>query len=318
MKKLVCVLAGLALLAGGSGEARAQSLEDLELKKAEAKRKAALLKKKKKTWKDDLAFGFLGIAETATGINRDRPTVYTLLWAAPQFKYKNIYRLQLNMGFYGYYLDRDPNPWDLTDWSLQLSALRLYREKVTKLSFSGNLRYYMPTNKKSRNNDSHGALRALFKVTRSWWKLYFGLELMAYYYFSKYATTDPDRWWDQNYMQSNPWATLAQRIIISYAPIKRLTLSFLWTWYQTMDHYPTEPYDGVGSSFVADRPRRNNKWDYSWACIFDVTVNVWKYFHVALGYSIFAPALQNSGADVSYNPFDAKYGQVYLDLMMIY
>ena len=307
----------------------AQSLEDLELKKAAKKKKAAKSKAKKDPAggvkkkmqvkkKSDFSFGFLGIAETAASINRDRPSVFTLLWLAPQLKYKQIYRLQLNMGFYGYYLDRDPNPWDLTDWSLQLSALRLYKEKYSGIALSGNFRYYMPTSKNSRNNGSDGSVRALLKLTRSVWKLYFGLELMFYYYFSKYTTADPDRWWDPSYIDSNPQATLAQRAIVSYTPIKKLTFSFLWTWYQSQDYAPDKAYEGVGSSLVNEDPRKNDLWDYSWSCIFDVTYNVWSHFYVAGGYSIFAPALQNGGHDVSYNPFNPKYGQVYLDLIMIY
>lgn len=318
MRKLWCILGSVVVLGAWAPRARAQTLEDQELKKAEKeKRRLAALKKKIKL-KEQFKFGFLGILETASGINRDRPTVYNLLWLAPQLKYKQIYRLQLNMGLYGYYLSRDPNPWDLTDWSLQLSDLLIYQEKKTKLGFSGNIRYYLPTSKKSRNQNSRGALRALFKVTRTVWKLYFGVELMFYYYFSRLATADPERWWDPEYMESNPQATLAQRIIVSYSPLKQLTFSFLWTWYQTQDYSPDEPYTGVGSTLVSGRPRINDKWDYSWSCIFDVTYNVWKYFYIAAGYSIFAPALQNGGADVSYNPFNAKYGQVYLDLMMIY
>jgi hypothetical protein len=329
MKRLACFFVVAWGLSAAATAAHGQSLEDLELKKAEkqkarakAEKKAEptkkLTKKVEVEKKSDFDFGFLGIAETASSINRDRPSVYTLLWLAPQLKYKQIYRLQINMGFYGYYLDRDPNPWDLTDWSLQLSALRLYKEKHTGIALSGNLRYYMPTSVKSRNNGSEGALRALIKLTRTYWKLYFGLELMAYYYFSRYTTADPERWWDPTYIDSNPQATLAQRAIVSYTPIKKLTFSFLWTWYQTQDYAPSEAYDGVGSSLVTDSPRKNDLWDYSWSCILDVTYNVWKWFFIAGGYSIYAPALQNGGHDVSYNPFNPKYAQVYLDLMMIY
>ena len=161
-------------------------------------------------------------------------------------------------------------------------------------------------------------MRALVKLTRSLWKFYFGMELMAYYYFSKHTTADPDRWWDPTYMESNPHYGFAERLIVSYSPLKRLTMSFLWTWYQTQDYQPADAYQGVGSTLVTDDPRKNNLWDHSWSCMFDLTYNVWKWFYVSGGYAVFAAALQNGGRDVSYNPFNARYGQVYLDLMMIY
>ena len=175
-------------------------------------------------------------------------------------------------------------------------------------------------------------LRALLKATRSVWKLYFGVEFMAYYHFAKYTTTDTGMvntdgsiatdGSDAVYMSpdqviSNTQATLAQRIIISYMPWKRLTLSFLWTWYQMFGYQPGESNNAAGSTY-AQEPRRNDVVEHQWSCIFDATFSVYKGFFVALGYSAFAPALQNLGAKVSYNPFDAKYGQVYLDLMMIY
>ncbi|MFH2008394.1 MAG: hypothetical protein ABI333_17545 [bacterium] len=331
MKKVVLVLGCTALLAVGVRAAHAQSLEDLELKKSQERKKALLLQKKS-VWKD-FKFGFLGIAETAAGINADRPEVSTLVYLAPQLKYKVRYRLQLNMGLYGYYLKRSENPWDLMDWSVQLSALNFFVDKkYTKIALSANLRYYIPMSKASRFNDRRGMLRALLKATRSVWKLYFGFEFMAYYHFAKYTTTDTDMvtsdgsiatdgssavYMSPDQVISNTQATLAERIIISYTPWKRLTLSFLWTWYQMFDYQPGSATNTTGSIYD-DEARRSDVVEHQWSCIFDATFSVYKGFFVALGYSAFAPALQNLGKKVSYNPFDAKYGQVYLDLMMIY
>ena len=78
-----------------------------------------------------------------------------------------------------------------------------------------------------------------------------------------------------------------------------------------------DAYDEIGSTYLAE-PRTNDRWDYAYSAIFDATAHVWKPFYVAVGYSMFAPVYQNGGHKVSYNPFDPKYGQVYLDLMVIY
>jgi hypothetical protein len=329
MKRAVIVIGCLALLAGGSRSALAQSLEDIELKKAKAQRlkqeQEQELKKKKTFWKD-FKFGFLGIVETATGVNADRPEVATLLWFAPQIKYKVRYRLQLNMGFFGYYLTRSTNPWDFTDWSLQASALNFWQDKKhTKIALSANLRYYLPLSIASRFNDRHGALRAMIKATRVVWKLYFGLELYAYYHFARYTTTDTamvdpadNVVMTEGMVLSNTRATLSQRLIVAYTPWKRLTLSFLWTFYQMWGYQPRSAYQGVGSSLVTDAVRKNDVVNHSFLAIFDATFSVYKWFYIALGYSSFAPVQKGYASGVSWNPFDPLYGQVYLDLMMIY
>ncbi len=322
MKRAVILVGCLALLGAGVRAARAQSLEDLELKKAKA---AQGLKKKMSVWKD-FKFGFLGILETSTGVNADRPEVATLLYVVPQLKYKVRYRLQLNMGFYGYYLDRSPNPWDFTDWSIQASALNFWRDKkYTKIALSANLRYYLPLSVKSRFNNRRGALRALVKATRSVWKLYFGLELAGYYHFSKYTTTDTameapssNVVMTEGMILSNTQATMSERIIISFMPWRRLTLSFLWTFYQMWGYQPSSAYQGVGSTLVTDAPRRNDVVDHSFSAIFDATLSIYKWFYVALGYSSFTPVRKGYASGPSWNPFDQLYGQVYLDLMMIY
>jgi len=324
MKRVVIVIGCLALLAGGSRSASAQSLEDIELKKAKAaKLKKAL--KKKAFWKD-LKFGFLGIIETATGVNADRPEVATLLWFAPQIKYKVRYRLQLNMGFYGYYLTRSTNPWDFTDWSLQASALNFWQDKkYTKIALSANLRYYLPLSIASRFNDRHGALRGMIKATRAVWKLYFGFEFYAYYHFAKHTTSDTamvdpadNVVMTEGMVLSNTQATLAQRLIFSYTPWKRLTLSFLWTFYQMWGYQPSEAYQGVGSTLITETVRKNDVVNHAFSAIFDATFSVYKWFYIALGYSSFAPVQKGYASGVSWNPFDPLYGQVYLDLMMIY
>lgn len=315
MKRAAIVIGCLVLLAGGVRSASAQSLEDIELKKA----KAQQLKKQKKSFWQDLKFGLLGIVETSTNINASRPEVATLLYFVPQLKYKVRYRLQLNMGFYGYYLTRSTNPWNFTDWSLQASALNFYKDKkYTKIALSANLRYYIPLSIESRFNDRRGALRGLVKATRAVWKLYFGFEFAAYYHFAKYTTTDTSMvatsgnlLMTEGQVLSNTQATLSQRLIMSYMPWKRLTLSFLWTFYQMWGYQPNDV--NVGTD-----PRRVDTVDHAFSAIFDATFSVYKWFYVALGYSAFAPVRQGLRSGVSWNPFDPKYGQVYLDLMMIY
>lgn len=321
MKRAVILIGCLALLAGGARSAAAQSLEDLELKKA----KALKLKKQKSVWKD-FKFGFLGIVETASSVNADRPEVATLLYFVPQLKYKVRYRLQLNMGFFGYYLTRSENPWDLTDWSIQASALNFWQDKkYTKIALSANLRYYIPLSISSRFNDRRGALRGLLKATRAVWKLYFGFEFGAYYHFAKYTTTDTSMedtasgvLMTEGLILSNTQATLSERIIISYMPWKRLTLSFLWTFYQMWGYRPTSTYEGVGSTLITDEIRKNDVVNHSFSAIFDATFSIYKWFYVALGYSCFAPVQKGYASGNSWNPFDPLYGQVYLDLMMIY
>ncbi len=322
MKRAVIAIGCLVLLAGGSRSTSAQSLEDIELKKA----KAQQLKKQQESFWKDFKFGFLGIVETATGVNADRPEVATLLYFAPQIKYKVRYRLQLNMGFFGRYLNRSTNPWDLTDWSLQASALNFWKDKkTTKIALSANLRYYLPLSIASRFNDRHGALRGVLKATRAVWKLYFGFEFGAYYHFARYSTTDTamqdpssDIVMTEGMILSNTRVTLSQRLIFAYTPWKRLTLSFLWTFYQRWGYQPTEAYDGVGSTLITDTVRKNDVVYHAFSAIFDATFSVYKWFYIALGYSSFAPVQKGYASGVSWNPFDPLYGQVYLDLMMIY
>lgn len=321
MRRAVIVVGCLALLAGGSRSASAQSLEDIELKKAQAMK----LKKKKTFW-SEFKFGFLAIVETATGVNADRPELATLLYFAPQIKYKVRYRLQLNMGFFGYYLNRSTNPWDFTDWSLQASALNFWKDKKhTKIALSANLRYYLPLSIASRFNDRRGAIRGMIKATRMVWKLYFGVELYAYYHFAKYTTTDTalvdasdNIVMTEGQVLSNTKVTLSQRFIVSYAPWKRLTLSFLWTFYQKWGYQPRDTFQGVGSTLITDTTRKNDVVNHAFLAIFDATFSVYKWFYIALGYSSFAPVQKGYASGVSWNPFDPLYGQVYLDLMMIY
>ncbi len=322
MKRALIIIGCLTLLVGGVRSASAQSLEDIELKKAKALK---LKKQKKSVWKD-FKFGFLGIVETAAGINADRPEVATLLYFVPQLKYKIRYRLQLNMGFYGYYLNRSTNPWDFTDWSLQASALNFWKDKkYTKIALSANLRYYIPLSVKSRFNNRRGALRGMIKATRAVWKLYFGFEFAAYYHFAKYTTTNTameaassNIVMSEGMIVSNTQAMLSQRLIVSYTPWKRLTLSFLWTFYQMWGYQPSSAYQGVGSTLVTDETRRVDVVDHAYSAIFDATFSVYKWFYIALGYSAFAPVRKGYASGDSWNPFDPLYGQVYLDLMMIY
>lgn len=263
-------------------------------------------------------FGFFGVLETATGLNADRPEVGSLLQVAPQLKYREIYRLQLNMGFLWNYLDRAVNPWDFTDWSLQLSDLRLLHEDRFGLNLSGNLRYYIPMSVASRNADSRGALRGLAKVDLPVWRLNFGVNLMGLYRFAKYTTADPTRWTDPDKMLSNGMVSFGEGFEIGYSPIDRINIGLSWTFYQHQDYHPSQPYDGSGSSFIADEPRQNDVWEHTWAAGAEVSVNVWKPFHVALGYSSASPVLLEHRRGVHYNPFDAQAAQVYVDLVMIY
>ena len=296
----------LLLLACAPQLATAQTLDTLELKKAE------------EGGQEDWGFGFLGIFETVTGVNADRPEVSSLVWFAPQLKLQQIYRLQLNMGFMWYYLDRSPNPWDLTDWSIQLSDLRIYKEEWSEITLSGNLRYYIPMSVSSRNADSQGALRLLLKLSRSVWDLDIGLELMGTYRFAKYTTNDPNRWQDADKMDSNGQGGFGERLNISYSPIDMLSVSLTFGLYQTRNYSSGGSYDGVGSTYISGHERESDSWDHSWELGLDSTVHIWEVFYVSLGYVVSQPVLQGDSRGTHYDPFDPKYGSLYLDLMAIY
>ncbi|MCU0664029.1 MAG: hypothetical protein MUC50_17085 [Myxococcota bacterium] len=263
-------------------------------------------------------FGVFGVLETASGLNADRPSVGSLLQVTPQLKYREIYRLKLNMGFMWSYLDRAPNPWDFTDWSLELADLSIVKEKRSGLNLSGNLRYYIPLSVDSRSADSRGAVRGLAKLDLPIWKFNIGLNLMGFYRFAQYTTSDPTRWTDPDKMLSNGRVSFGEGLELGFAPIERVNIGLSWTFYQHQDYYPKQPYEGSGSSFVADRPRKNDVWEHTWAAGAEVSVHVWKPFHVAVGYQSASPVLLESARGLHYNPFDPKVAQVFLDLMVIY
>ena len=306
MKKILFLSFLLFLFLLPASNIFALSLEDIELKE------------KKDKDNSDFGVGVIGLYETGASINKDRPSFYNMFWVAPQLKYKQTYKLQLNMGLYKYYLNRSVNPWDLTNWAIQFSDLAIYKEKYTDLLFAGDLRYHLPTSKNSRNNDSYGSFRALLRVSRAYWKMNFKTEFMGYWHFSKYNTSDTSRWWGEYNIASNPWITLGQKLEASYSPIEDLSLTATWTFYQVQDYYPEKAYQGTGSTFITENPRKNDLWDFNFDCYLDVNYHVYKWFYVSAGYAVYAPVLQNGGHNASYNPFDAKFGNMYLDVLFVY
>ena len=89
--------------------------------------------------------------------------------------------------------------------------------------------------------------------------------------------------------------------------------------------------DLSGSSFVT-RPRIT-AWNHFFRFVADATYNlgalpwlssgrlkdkVLSRTFLSLGYYILAPQLQNGGRERSLNPFNPKYANVYLDLMVVY
>lgn len=303
-------------------EARAQSIDDLELRK------------RKKQGR--IGFGLLGLFETATSLNGDRPTLTNLLFLAPQMKIGDRIRLRLNAGLIRNWLDRQPNPWDMTDLSLQLSHLGFYREKHSGLLFSGYLRYAFPTSKASRNAESYGQLRAMLKVSRSFFsRLFVALEVTGRKNFHRYTTWNTS---DQQtapswtgggafdaYVQNNISYGFAQTLTTSLSVIQGLDFNAIFGLRQGRQ-YAADAVDG--------RPARQTRWEHQIRFVLDLTASLGALTEVdtkaggfgrgllarsfvSVGYALFAPQLRGGmGGDL--NPFDPRFASLYLDLMVVY
>jgi hypothetical protein len=277
--------------------------------------------------------------ETAVGLNRDRPEVSSLLALAPQLKIGNRMRLRLNMGFVWTYLARQENPTDLTDFSLQFAHLGLFREPHSGLLFSGYGRWYFPTSKASRNASLYGQLRLVGRVSRSFGPLYLALELNGQKYFHRHTSWETeenpggDAWLRsagrEDYLENNTSFGLGQTFTATISPLSGLDLSLIWSFYQSRHYAPAAGHDDrYGSSFL-QRPRWTG-WSHSYRLVGDLTFGLgalpwlesagWREalskIYLSLGYHCLAPQLREGGR--SLNPFDPKYAQVYLDLMVIY
>ncbi len=324
MRLSVLLLAVLSLTTVALPRADAQSLDDLELRKRSTKTR--------------LGFGFLGLLETAAGFNRDRPELSNLLLLAPQLEIGDKMRLRLNVGLIANWLHRQENPWDMTDVSIQFAHLNLYTERVTGVGFSGLVRYYFPTSKESRNNSSHGQLRAIGKASRAFGPVFLSLELNGQKYFSKYTTWNPASCTGlycggfDEVIDNNASYGFGETLTATVTPLAGLDLSAIGGMYQARAYQPDEGHGDQWGSPDVQHPR-STTWAHSFRFVLDATYGLgslpWlprsslkktilsKTF-VSLGYSILAPQLQNGGRERSLNPFNPKYASAYLDVMVLY
>jgi hypothetical protein len=311
----------LSLLIGFTSVSAAQSLDDLELRKRRRQTK--------------IGFGVLGLVENAVGLNRDRPEGTTLFFVAPQLKIGDRMRLRLNAAFYASWLDRQPNPWDFNDISLQFSHLGFYKDPWLGVSFSGYARYYLPTSKASRNADSYGQLRLTGKASRALFgRLFLAFELNGQKYFSRYTTWDTEdsyRSGRDEFIENNTSYGLGQTFTATVTTLPGLDVSAIYSLYQSRHYQPDEGHgDSSGSSYLDD-PRRT-LWVHSFRFILDATYGIgnlpWvqrserlkgsllSRTFVSLGYAILAPQLEGDRRNL--NPFNPKYASAYLDLLVVY
>lgn len=329
MRRATCftfIAASILLATSASG----QSLEDLELRKQRAARRVKL------------GFSFLGLYETAVGLNRERPEVTSYLLLAPGLKIGERVRLRLNFGALRNWLGRQENPWDLTDLSLQAGHLGFYRIPRAEIDLSGHLRWYFPTSKGSREAGLIGQGRLTTKASRTFLdRLYVALELNAQKYFHRYTTPSTEV-----APSSEAWLRSAGRddvvdnsssfgfgetLTVTYStPLRGLDLSAIWGLYQNRHYQPGEGHAAsAGSSFLSTP--RTTGWEHSHRLVLDLTyalgslpgVREGSAVHAALrrsylslGYASLAPQLLEGGR--SLNPFNPRYAQAYLDLMVVY
>lgn len=301
--------------------ASAQSLDDLELRKRQKQTR--------------FGFGVLGLFETATSLNRDRPTLTNLLYLAPQLKIGDRLRLRLNAGVYRHWLARQADPWDLTDLSLQLSHLGFYREPRSGVLLSGSLRYALPTSKASRSAGSYGQLRGTLKLSRSLFsRLFLAAEFSASKGFhdkTTWETAEGDTGafsggssYDA-FIQNNISFGFFEQLTASVKVLSGLDLSVIGALLQGRQ-YEGEAHAGL--------PERRTVWLHHLRFVLDATLSLGALAHVdgqaagaagrllarsylSLGYALFAPQLRD-GDGRSFSPFDARYASAYLDLMVIY
>jgi len=327
MRRLLLVSLIASFLPALAGRASAQSLDDIELRKRKTQTK--------------LGFGFLGLLDTSVGMNRDRPEVQNLLYLAPQLKIGDKMRARLNFGAVRNWLDRQDNPWDLTDLSLQFSHLGFYTERHTGIAFSGNARWYFPTSKDSRNAGNIGQLRGVGKASRAFGPVYLSFEfnLQKYFYRSTTWSTDEtpgsEEWvrsaGRDEYVENNASYGFGETFSATVTALPGLDLSAIYALYQTRPYQPDEGHAAASGSAYLEAPRVTN-WAHSFRLIIDATYNLGalppiarsarlkdsllaKTF-VSLGYTSLTPQLQNGHR--SLNPFNPKYSTLYFDLMVLY
>jgi hypothetical protein len=318
---IICVL----LPASASAD-----MDSLELRKARGS-----------TYK--LGFAFIGLFEQELGLNRNRQEVTSLVYLAPQLKIGDKMRARLNFGFWGNWLSRQQNPWDLMDLQLQFSHLGFYKEKHSGIDFSGNVRYYVPISKQSRNEGSYGQLRGTGKLSRILFKdrLYLSFELNLQKYFHRYTTWNTSEptggssgWYSYGahdaVVENNANYGLGETFTATYSPVSGLDLTAIYGLYQSRQYGSSGASDLSGSSLV---DTRNTVWNYSTRLILDVTVGLsalpwWKgsffkeqmlsHTYLSLGYANLSPSLDPLTGKSHYTPFDPKYAYGYFDLMVMY
>jgi hypothetical protein len=327
MRRLLPLLLLASLFPPLAGRVSAQSLDDIELRKRKTQTK--------------LGFGFLGLLDTSVGLNRNRPEVQNLLYLAPQLKIGDKMRARLNFGAIRNWLDRQDNPWDLMDLSLQFSHLGFYTERHTGIAFSGYARWYFPTSKQSRDSGNIGQLRGVGKASRSFGPVYLSFELNLQKYFYRWTTWNTEESlgseeWVRSagrdgYIDNNASYGFGETFTAAVTALPGLDLSAIYGLMQTRPYQPDETHGDASGSTYLDSPRVTS-WAHSFRLILDATYNLGalppiarsarlkdsllaKTF-VSLGYACLAPQLQNGHRDL--NPFNPKYSYAYFDLMVLY
>jgi hypothetical protein len=327
MRRLLLTLVLATLASSIAGRAAAQSIDDLELRKRKSQTK--------------LGFGFLGLLETSVGLNRSRPEVSNILMLAPQLKIGDRMRVRLNFSAVRNWLDRQDDPWDLYDMSLQFSHLGFYKEKHSGIAFSGYGRWYFPTSKQSRDSGNIGQLRGVGKASRQLGPVFLAFEFNAQKYFYRNMTWSTDEQvgseeWIRSagrdgYIDNNADYGFGETFTVAVTPLAGLDVSAIYGLYQTRPYQPGEGHSASSGSEYLAQPRTTN-WAHSYRLVLDATYNLGALppiarsarlkdsllakTYVSLGYYCLAPQLQNGHRDL--NPFNPKYAAAYLDLMVLY
>jgi hypothetical protein len=327
MRRLLPLLLLASSLMAIARPAAAQSLDDLELRK-----------RRKQT---TLGFGFLGLLDTSVGLNRDRPELTNILMVAPQLKIGDRMRVRFNFMAVRNWLDRQDNPWDLYDASLQFSHLGFWTEKHTGIALSGYARWYFPTSKLSRESGNIGQLRGVGKASRQLGPVYLSFELNLQKYFYRWTTWDTsespgsDEWVRSNgrdgYIDNNASYGFGETFTAAVTALPGLDLSAIYGLMQTRPYQPDDAHSAASGSSYLESARVTN-WAHSFRLVLDATYNLGalppvarsarlkdsllaKTF-VSIGYYCLAPQLQNGHRDL--NPFNPKYSYAYFDLMVVY
>ncbi|MFA6033193.1 MAG: hypothetical protein WC889_09875 [Myxococcota bacterium] len=319
----------------------AKAPEAKHVETVEAAKKPA--EEEKKPAPKTVEFGIMAVWEGTGGINAERPEYAMSLAIAPQLKFKHDLNLALRFTANYAMLGRMENSYDwvIDDFILEFTApkaLSVGSLKTAMFNIGAAVRYYVPVSWNSRQADSLGQFRGILKLSLKFWKMYLGAEANGQYYMNKYYATNlndspnaPD--WvfsmgSDEFVENNTWYGFGQTFIVGITPVDGLDVTFSWA------NYQSRRYD------LSNDPmkRQNNLpgeqfWSYSWRFVTDVTYSFGELpavknsylkdtllssFAVSVGYFCFAPQLQNGGRTTSFNPFDPKYGQFYIDLAIAY